>query len=114
LIPANRRSISASGIKPLTFMFNKLDRHSEAQRRPTRNVRARRLEHHTTQPEEGTKMKKLGFATLIASGLTAAVIGFAGPAQAVIGTNHTSTVAQYHSDNHDETNTTNGFVDIPF
>jgi len=27
-------------------------------------------------------MKKLGFATMIASGLTAAVLGFAGPAQA--------------------------------
>jgi hypothetical protein len=27
-------------------------------------------------------MKKLGFATMIASGLAAAVLGFAGPAQA--------------------------------
>ena len=31
----------------------------------------------TTQIEEGIKMKKFGFATLIASGLTAAVLGFA-------------------------------------
>jgi hypothetical protein len=30
-------------------------------------------------------MKKFGFATLIASGLTAAVLGFAGPAQADVG-----------------------------
>jgi hypothetical protein len=30
-------------------------------------------------------MKKLGFATVIASGLTAAVLGLAGPAQADIG-----------------------------
>jgi hypothetical protein len=30
-------------------------------------------------------MKKFGFATIIASGLTAAVIGLAGPAQADIG-----------------------------
>jgi hypothetical protein len=30
-------------------------------------------------------MKKLGFATIIASGLTAAVLGLAGPAQAEIG-----------------------------
>lgn len=30
-------------------------------------------------------MKKLGFATVIASGLTAAVIGLAGPASADIG-----------------------------
>ena len=29
-------------------------------------------------------MKKLGFATMIASGLAAAVLGFAGPAQADI------------------------------
>jgi hypothetical protein len=32
--------------------------------------------------EEGKKMKKFGFAAVIASGLTAAVIGLAGPAQA--------------------------------
>ena len=37
------------------------------------------------EKEEGTKMKKLGFATVIASGLTAAVLGLAGPAQADIG-----------------------------
>jgi hypothetical protein len=30
-------------------------------------------------------MKKFGFATVIASGLTAAVLGLAGPAQADIG-----------------------------
>ena len=30
-------------------------------------------------------MKKLGFATIIASGLTAAVLGLAGPARADIG-----------------------------
>jgi hypothetical protein len=35
-----------------------------------------------TEKEEGTKMKKFGFATMIASGLAAAVLGFAGPAQA--------------------------------
>jgi hypothetical protein len=32
-------------------------------------------------------MKKFGFATIIASGLAAAVLGFAGPAQADIGHN---------------------------
>jgi hypothetical protein len=32
--------------------------------------------------EEGTKMKKFGFATVIASGLAAAMLGLAGPAQA--------------------------------
>jgi hypothetical protein len=57
-------------------------------------------------------MKKFGFATLIASGLTAAVLGFAGPAQADIVT--TPTMPHYHVDNHDNANTTNGFVDVPF
>ena len=35
-----------------------------------------------TDNEEGTKMKKFGFATIAASGLAAAILGFAGPAQA--------------------------------
>jgi hypothetical protein len=34
--------------------------------------------------EEGIKMKKFGFATIAASGLAAAVIGLAGPANADI------------------------------
>lgn len=59
-------------------------------------------------------MKKFGFATLIASGLTAAVLGFAGPAQAAIGTSPTIPGPNYHVDNHDEANTSNGFVDLPF
>ena len=45
-----------------------------------------------------------------ASGLTAAVLGFAGPAQA----DPPSPGPHYHVDNHDEVNTTNGFVDAPF
>jgi hypothetical protein len=57
-------------------------------------------------------MKKLGFATLIASGLTAAVLGFAGPAHADIVT--TPSLPHYSVDNHDDVNTTNGFVDRPF
>jgi len=57
-------------------------------------------------------MKKFGFATLIASGLTAAVLGFAGPAQAELVTN--PMLPYYSVDNHDEANTTNGFVDGPF
>ncbi|HEX7825271.1 MAG TPA: hypothetical protein VF477_10250 [Mycobacterium sp.] len=57
-------------------------------------------------------MKKFGFATLIASGLTAAVLGLAGPAQASI--NVTPTGPTYSVDNHDEISTTNGFVDRPF
>jgi hypothetical protein len=57
-------------------------------------------------------MKKFGFVTLIASGLTAAVLGFAGPAQADIVTK--PAMSHYHADNHDEANTTNGFIDVPF
>ena len=34
--------------------------------------------------EEGIKMKKFGFATIAASGLAAAILGFAAPAQAGI------------------------------
>jgi hypothetical protein len=59
-------------------------------------------------------MKKFGFATLIASGLTAAVLGFAGPAQASINTSPTPALPYYSVDNHDEVSTTDGFVDIPF
>jgi hypothetical protein len=57
-------------------------------------------------------MKKFGVATLVASGLTAAVLGLAGPAQADIVTNPVG--PHYQVDNHDEVNTTNGFVDRPF
>ena len=39
----------------------------------------------TFDKEEGIKMKKFGFATIVASGLAAAVLGLAGPAQADIG-----------------------------
>ncbi|MGX9788884.1 hypothetical protein [Mycobacterium sp. MMS18-G62] len=38
----------------------------------------------STEKEEGIEMKKFGFATIAASGLAAAVLGFAGPAQAGI------------------------------
>lgn len=56
-------------------------------------------------------MKKIGVSTLIAGGLTVAVFGFAAPAQADPGT---PTGPHYSVDNHDEVNTTNGFVDLPF
>jgi hypothetical protein len=56
-------------------------------------------------------MKKIGFATLIASGLTAAVFGFAAPAQA----QPASPVGPHYTvDNQDEINTSNGFADLPF
>lgn len=56
-------------------------------------------------------MKKIGVSTLIAGGLAAAVFGFAAPAQADPGT---PIGPHYSVDNHDEVNTTNGFVDLPF
>jgi hypothetical protein len=59
-----------SEIKALTTGFNQSDRHNGSRNR---------------DKEEGTKMKKFGFATVIASGLTAAVLGFAGSAQADVG-----------------------------
>ncbi len=56
-------------------------------------------------------MKKFGFATVIATGMTAAVLGLAVPAQAAVGTPVGPT---YSVDNHDEVSTTNGFIDQAF
>src|SRR5215212_5876724 len=84
-IPANEQSISAIGIKALSTAFKPSDRIKETPNRPTqRPNRDFRATARTsgTDTEEGTKMKKLGFATIIASGLTAVAIGFAGGAQA--------------------------------
>ncbi|MHA7665705.1 hypothetical protein [Mycolicibacterium sp. HS_4_1] len=56
-------------------------------------------------------MKKFGFATLIASSMTAAILGLAVPAQATTG----APIGPHYSvDNHDAANTTNGFVDQAF
>jgi hypothetical protein len=57
-------------------------------------------------------MKTFAFATLIAGGLITAVVGLAAPAQADIVTNPVA--PHYQVDNHDNVNTTNGFVDVPF
>src|SRR6201984_3512660 len=48
---------------------------------------AERSSPATTAEHEGTgiMMKKFGFATIVASGMAAAVLGLAGPAQADIG-----------------------------
>ena len=62
--------------------------------------------------KDGMKMKQFGFGALIMSSLAAAVLGFAGPARADTVTN--PSMPYYHIDNHDEANTTNGFVDVPF
>ncbi len=56
-------------------------------------------------------MKKFGIATLVASSLTAALLGFAAPSQAATGT---PGPPHYSVDNHDEISTTNGFVDQAF
>jgi hypothetical protein len=90
--------MSARGISPLIRVFNHIDRPIRLENGPN--------------AEGGIEMRKFRFATLIASGLTAAVLGFAGPAQADIVT--TPTLPHYSVDNHDEANTTNGFVDRPF
>jgi hypothetical protein len=73
LIPAKHQTISATGINGLTSLFSQSDRHEEDQ------------PPETDGKEEGIKMKKFGFATIVASGLAAAVLGLAGPAQADIG-----------------------------
>jgi hypothetical protein len=85
---ANRRSISATGINPLNCVFELLDRHGERPNRPTqrpnRDVPAR-LEHTRQTLKAGIKMKKFGFAAIAASGLAAAILGLAAPAQAATG-----------------------------
>lgn len=54
-------------------------------------------------------MKNFGFATVVAGSLFAAMLGFAGPAQAGITTDPAT--PHYSVDNQDTVNTTNGFVD---
>jgi len=44
-----------------------------------------------------TKMKEFGFASIVASGLAAAVLGLAGPAQADLGHNHWVHDIQQHA-----------------
>lgn len=68
-------------------------------------------EHQPPHKKKMIQMKKFGFATLIATSMTAAVLGLAAPAQAAIGT---PAGPHYSVDNHDDVNTTNGFVDQAF
>lgn len=56
-------------------------------------------------------MKKLSIATMLATSMTAAVLGLAAPAQAAV---HSPAGPSYSVDNQDEVNTTNGFVDQAF
>ena len=55
------------------------------------------------------EMKKFEFSTVVAGTMFAAMLGFAGPAAAGITTDPAT--PHYSVDNHDNTNTTNGFVD---
>jgi hypothetical protein len=77
-----------------------------------------RLPHNPFQPSEHQPqqkkmihMKKFGIATMIATSMTAAVLGLAAPAQAAM---HSPAGPSYSVDNHDEVTTTNGFVDQAF
>jgi hypothetical protein len=86
---AIRRSIAATGIIRLTSVFTPVQ--GSHDREPREN-------------EEGTEMKNLGLATIAAAGLMAAVLGFAGPANADIGhhdwvNNIQPTVVVPHVDN---------------
>jgi hypothetical protein len=55
--------------------------HQRPSQLPNRDL-APRLEHSRSQKQEGTTMNKFGFAAVVASGLTAAILGLAAPAQA--------------------------------
>jgi hypothetical protein len=99
LIPPTVDQFQPPKFMTLSFAFNPFDR-------------LIRLEDRSKNTEEGVEMKNFGFTTLIASGLAAAVLGFAGPAQADFVT--TPSLPHYSVDNHDNANTTNGFVDQPF
>ena len=60
-------------------------------------------------------MKKFGFASLVAGSMMAAIVGFAGPAQAAVNSVVPDPVGPHYSvDNHDTVDTSNGFVDRPF
>jgi hypothetical protein len=80
-VPANCRSIAASGIKHVTCLFMQTDRLERSAKTGKTDFGPLRTGHHRKK-EEGMKMKKLGFASIIASGLTAAVVGLAAPASA--------------------------------
>jgi hypothetical protein len=74
LITASGRSIAASGIKPLTCWFNQTDRPEEVPRPMEIVLRS--------TEGRGIVMKKFGFASIIATGFAAAVLGLAGTASA--------------------------------
>lgn len=57
-------------------------------------------------------MRTFGIATLIAGAITAGMLGAAAPALAA--GDLAPNLPHYSVDNHDEVDTTNGFVDVPF
>jgi hypothetical protein len=61
--------------------------HHRPTQRPNRDIRATARTQTEDRKEEGTTMNKFGFASIVASGLTAAVLGLAAPAQADLGHN---------------------------
>jgi hypothetical protein len=65
----------------VTSLFKESYRRKKSQKPVTRS-KSPQGPSPTQKKEEGTKMKKFGFATIIASGLTAAFLGLAGPASA--------------------------------
>ena len=65
----------------MTSWFKKAYRRKKNQEPVTRS-KSPEGSSPTQKKEEGTKMKKFGFATIMASGLTAAFLGLAGPASA--------------------------------
>ena len=74
------------GINTLTCVFYWLGgRKGTTIYRPTQSLNrdfAPRLERNRRQKEEGTAMNKFGFAAVAASGIAAATLGLAAPAQA--------------------------------
>jgi hypothetical protein len=87
-IPANQRSISAIGIKPLSCVFSQSDRREEAPTPADATSEPRHSRDGSNTPdreERRQEMKKFGFATIAASGLAAAILGLAAPVQAATG-----------------------------
>ena len=87
-----QRAINFTGINALTCWFNESERHERQQPAATASNRTRK--------EEGTEMKKFGFAAVIASGLVAGVLGLAAPAQAIAAGPVSGTVISAGIDHH--------------
>ena len=83
-ITANRRSITATGIKPLTcrFKIRPDKKHgSPAPERPNPGTGSR-VRSAQLKKKKAPKMKKFGLATIVAGGMAASILGLAAPAAA--------------------------------